>query len=816
VVLSLDEFVTLILDLPAEWKIKEEFSLLPETKAVTEAFEAYLKVAIKTAEGTRKKWKNAATNEIELNQSLTKVLDTLKGGEGQLSREIDEEVLRVEESHLVLGPLLKRKPGLGGIYSQLSELTENKKLSTYLAEKNIFGVFWWLLLLFAEVKLRKGCAGLDIQKEKFGTAMDESSQSLVIEVLRPNSTVAPQALPSPSNLSLLGKRPSHPKSKKRLRSNEELDSTIIQPNKKFKSHSTSWSQSGALERSEKILKRKDVETVKVKHPGPSLSMHLDQLPAIDFQSDASAPLPSTPSTATATSFECKDRPRVTIHCKNETKTVEIATLQEARAEGMSRAEQNVIQIQGQHPTRKCATEMISTESMDHGFSFAHYRGSEAEGEPSHIFNDEWKKLVLSMIRQFKRLPIEKLAFVPMLVLNGFDYLRDPEQFLQEFADNPQGLIDTVYSFKEIDGRTRQVIIKSILYHAKDIVGLHSLIVDVECLCTKTGCKWQGNEKKVMKIRFMGTARQSEQGLIGEARSKAEATGELWALNHLPSAIHSLSLLPNRRKASHRYLRKTLKEKYEEQAMHVTVLEQLHPLSELEDPRDFAQVFYDVLQIHQWLYECGGILHRDLSSGNIMFRRKDGKIYGVLNDFDLSSRVEDVDNGDIRIGTRPFMSLDLLNSYWEGGHLYRHDLESLFYIILCLACRYEAPGVAAAEPRPFSQWFNGTDREIFNDKNTFLTDTSALAQDLPIQPYFADFEPWLNLMHQFVSEGYHARPRPGIDVSAYPGLKKHLPSKTLFDWQTLDGNVTYSVLRQFMSSFQKEPLDTRWTGFNPDN
>ncbi|KAJ3858952.1 protein kinase [Lentinula novae-zelandiae] len=677
VVLSLDEFVTLILDLPAEWKIKEEFSLLPETKAVTEAFEAYLKVAIKTAEGTRKKWKNAATNEIELNQPLTKVLDTLKGGEGQLSREIDEEVLRVEESHVVLGSLLKRKPGLGVISSQQLALTENKELSTYLAEKNIFGVFWWLLLLFAEVKLRKGCAELDIQKEKFGTAMDESSQSLVIEVLRPNSTVAPQALPSPSNLSLFGKRPSHPKSKKRLRSNEELDST-------------------------------NVETVKVKHPGPSLSMHLDQLPAIDLQSDASAPLPSTPSTPTATSFECKDRPRVTIHCNNETKT-------EARAEGMSRAEQNVIQTQGQHPT-KCATEMISTESMDHGFSFAHYRGSEAESEPSHIVNDEWTKLGLAMICQLEKLPTEKFVFVPTLVLNGFDYLRDPEQFLQEFADDPQDLIDAVYCFKAIDGRTRKVIIKSILYHAKDIVGLHSLIVDVECLCTKTGCKWHGNEKKVMKISFMGTARQSEQGLIGEARSKAESIGELWALNHLPNVIHSLSLLPNRRKASHRRLKKTLKEKYEEQAMHVTVLEQLHLLSELEDPRDFAQVFYDVLQTHQWLYECGGILHRDLSSGNIMFRRKDGKIYGVLNDFDLSSRVEDVDNGDIRTGTRPFMSLDMLNSYWEWGHLYHHDLESLFYVMLCLACRYQKPGIPADEPRPYSEWYSGTDIQTLAVEN----------------------------------------------------------------------------------------------------
>ncbi|KAJ3878220.1 hypothetical protein F5051DRAFT_428304, partial [Lentinula edodes] len=95
-----------------------------------------------------------------------------------------------------------------------------------------------------------------------------------------------------------------------------------------------------------------------------------------------------------------------------------------------------------------------------------------------------------------------------------------------------------------------------------------------------------------------------------------------------------------------------------------------PLSELEDPREFAQVFYDVLQIHQWLYECVGILHRDLSSGNIMFRRKDDKIYGVLNDFDLSSRgVADMDKGPTsnqRTGTRQFMSHDLLCPTWTGA------------------------------------------------------------------------------------------------------------------------------------------------------
>ncbi|KAF8892836.1 hypothetical protein CPB85DRAFT_1440734 [Mucidula mucida] len=41
--------------------------------------------------------------------------------------------------------------------------------------------------------------------------------------------------------------------------------------------------------------------------------------------------------------------------------------------------------------------------------------------------------------------------------------------------------------------------------------------------------------------------------------------------------------------------------------------------------------------HAWVYECTKILHRDISISNIMYRvKEDGRICGVLNDFDLSS------------------------------------------------------------------------------------------------------------------------------------------------------------------------------------
>ncbi|KAJ3855628.1 protein kinase [Lentinula lateritia] len=749
--ISLNDFATLILDLPADWHVRKDFTLLPEGEAVKDAFAAYVKVAIGEVDSEGKKKMGIAGNERGLYQPLANLLNSLRDGEGRLGKDIDEKIFYVQDPRPVLGSLSARKPDLGGIYAELLNLSENEKLSDHLAENQIVGVFWGLLLYFIEVKHERGrFVGLNVNKEEGFSSRTQS------------------------------------------------------------------------------------DTV------PSIAYMVSR------SSTASTP-PSTPSASTSSSDEDEYLPGVAIQNRGgRKKRVEIVTSQEylQRADAERKAEKMLTPTQGQHLTRiQCASyakEMLSNGFIrnhavgitadDTSFRFQYYdRSKVVESKPFGIVNDEFKKLFMAMVCQLNKLSTENLGFIPNLDLDGFDLLRNPEQLSYSFDKDPSKLVGATYTFTGTDGSRRRVRITKILYRAEGIIGRCSIVVEVECLCKESDCTWHEkgkkkmrSKKKVMKISFPSKTRPSEDGLIGEARSKAESSGDTWALNHLPEVIDSITFPYHEENTVQGRLKKHLKENYEERVMRVTFLETLHPLSELKDPREIAQVFYDVLQIHQWLYERVGILHRDLSSGNIMFRRIDGKIYGVLNDFDLSSRVRDMDNGPTsnqRTGTRPFMSLDLLDPTWKGGHFYRHDLESLFYIMLCLACRYEEPGVPAPEPRAYSKWFSGSDQDIFDNKNTFLTSPSVVAQVLPIRPYFAHFKPWLNFMHQLFSEGYHARPRlpkEDTDMPTYPALKKHLPSKTLFDWQTLDGNVTYSVLRECMSSFQKEPLDTRWTGFNPDN
>ncbi|PBK80655.1 hypothetical protein ARMGADRAFT_882799, partial [Armillaria gallica] len=85
-----------------------------------------------------------------------------------------------------------------------------------------------------------------------------------------------------------------------------------------------------------------------------------------------------------------------------------------------------------------------------------------------------------------------------------------------------------------------------------------------------------------------------------------------------------------------------------------------------------------------------ILHQDISTNNIMWRRTvSSHPRGVLNDSDLSSFREDTGTSSVQCtGTLPYMAYEFFDDDENGHprkHLYRHDLESIFYVILLLCC-----------------------------------------------------------------------------------------------------------------------------------
>ncbi|KAJ7645774.1 hypothetical protein B0H17DRAFT_884229, partial [Mycena rosella] len=125
------------------------------------------------------------------------------------------------------------------------------------------------------------------------------------------------------------------------------------------------------------------------------------------------------------------------------------------------------------------------------------------------------------------------------------------------------------------------------------------------------------------------------------------------------------------------LSQALQKKYEPRDLRITVQEELEPIEDLTTAPKLADAIRGIFKCYRWLYEKANVMHRDISLGNLMYRTKNGKIFGVLNDFDLSllMNAADPSTSKQRTGTKPFMAIDLLVPQ-PPVHLYRHDLESL--------------------------------------------------------------------------------------------------------------------------------------------
>lgn len=190
--------------------------------------------------------------------------------------------------------------------------------------------------------------------------------------------------------------------------------------------------------------------------------------------------------------------------------------------------------------------------------------------------------------------------------------------------------------------------------------------------------------------------------------------------------------------------------------------------------------------YRWLYEKCNIVHRDLSHSNILWdENTTGRVVGVLNDFDLVSYrkhvAETVPSSAQRTGTRPFMAIELLEDS-PPIHDFRHDLESLFYVMLWHTSRYQG-GRLVSSP-PYEDWareerptLEGTKRKI-------------LSKDLrPLQPQHAELEPLLKAYRTLIREGYSALSQ--TDDSSI--------AKRSYVTETMGGNVTFDkVHRVFVS------------------
>ena len=183
-----------------------------------------------------------------------------------------------------------------------------------------------------------------------------------------------------------------------------------------------------------------------------------------------------------------------------------------------------------------------------------------------------------------------------------------------------------------------------------------------------------------------------------------------------------------------------------------------------------------------------------------------KVYGVLTDYDLSSWTNSMKQdytrtSQQRTGTPPYMAQELLKGE-SPVHLYRHDVESLFYVMLLMAARHtigtpegeEKPRVLMRDSAelPYQKWF---DQQDYDSLSSFKYDFLAKRQPIELSPDFKDFHPWLKVIQRCFSAGF--KDKPSLDKEEMPGWADDLTGDCIgavqFDDETLGGHVKYATI-----------------------
>ena len=352
-------------------------------------------------------------------------------------------------------------------------------------------------------------------------------------------------------------------------------------------------------------------------------------------------------------------------------------------------------------------------------------------------------------------------------------------------------------------------------------------------------QWFG-EELVVKISWPGSGRFPESQFLAKASEEARKAEGKWPEKHLPKVYATRdipfdedSTLESVARLFQGAMFKGGEFTYERRTLRIIVQEELQPLKALDNARDLGQVFVDIAcsmcptcfpitptdpaLVHRWLHDYSGILHRDLSLNNIMCRiveKENGKgkplerkVYGVLTDYDLSSWTKELRSdysrtSQQRTGTPPYMAHELLTGK-ATAHLYRHDIESLFYIML-LVCGRHTFGRAMNRttgkitrrmvmqeetPLPYKNWFDDSGYSTLgSQKNTFFSGLESI--ELPST--FEDFRCWLESLQTSFATGFARKTIHDSALKSRKGARFPVRKVAPFDDETLDGNIDYSI------------------------
>ncbi|KAJ7092384.1 hypothetical protein B0H15DRAFT_777482 [Mycena belliarum] len=176
--------------------------------------------------------------------------------------------------------------------------------------------------------------------------------------------------------------------------------------------------------------------------------------------------------------------------------------------------------------------------------------------------------------------------------------------------------------------------------------------------------------------------------------------------------------------------------------------------------------------YRQLCEKGQALHCDIGLDSLGYCDKAGQIIGILCEFDSAPSVRGR-------ASPTYGAIDLLVPN-PPRHLYRHDLESLFYVLASIATGFhEGKHIRSA---PLWKWHILDMETLLEEKTAFLSQSV-----LTTTAHFAALDLWILDLGAMIGHGVIARKDHAILVKKSMGRVVQV-----FDEETLGGHVTFDT------------------------
>jgi hypothetical protein len=158
--------------------------------------------------------------------------------------------------------------------------------------------------------------------------------------------------------------------------------------------------------------------------------------------------------------------------------------------------------------------------------------------------------------------------------------------------------------------------------------------------------------------------------------------------------------------------------------------------------------------HQNLLQQKKILHRDISTGNVLITEDENE--GFLIDLDHAIRVDRKrpSGAKGRTGTRAYMSIGLLLQ-WDNErrqpHSFMDDLESMFWLLFWICIHYSGPRGEQVGSTKYEEWNFRSPEKLAGDKIGLITGEQDFLQRInrDFTDYYVPLVPWINTLRREV-------------------------------------------------------------------